>query len=143
VRVLFRGRRARKLPDLVTALVTRKRDGWNVQFISDGRAPDGFQADSLAAAVHRADRDVDAMYALDDPARATAELTYAIYPWKSGGRIFEVAPTPDGLLARSIENRDETLTAANIDELVISAERAISDPSEVLFQWDKRVRDLG
>jgi hypothetical protein len=113
-----------------------------VRFVSDGRAPEGFKAASLADAVRIADSQVAALYPPSDPAWSTAELMYAIYPWRSGGRIFEVTQTPHGLLARSIENLDESFEAQDLDGLVRSAAEANPDPSEILFQWVKPVRDL-
>ena len=138
----FRRGKARRLDDLVTALVTRTADGWGVQFISDGRKPTDFQAPSLVEVTRRSDAGVAALYPDGDPARDGAEVMYAIYPWQSGGRIFEVSATPEGLLARSIENFDETLAAATLDDLVAVAQQAITDPSEVLFQWTRPVREL-
>ena len=138
----FRGHRARHLDDLITALVKRDGTNWNVQFVSDGRVPENFKAPSLDSVTRLGDARVAAIYPPSDPARATAELMYAIYPWRSGGRIFEVIPTPDGLLARSIESPEDTLQAETADGLVDVASNSISDPSDVVFQWVKPVREL-
>jgi hypothetical protein len=131
------------LSDLVTCIVSRDRDTWEVIWTSDGRTPSDFAVGRLTDAVERAINDVAVLYA-DQPAAATsAELQFAIYPWADGGEmILDIQGTRGDLVARDIQGSDVTLHGRSLEDLLANAETSLPDASKVMFRWIRPVLGL-
>ena len=132
-----------RLPNLVTCVVEREGDDWDVVWASDGRVPANFKGHSLTAVADRAVATVTAMYSGESQA-ANAELQFAIYPWKGspGKVILDITADANGLVARDIQGTEITIRGASLEELVQKAETMVPNPSEAMFRWIRRVREL-
>lgn len=132
-----------RLPNLVTCVVEREGEDWEVVWASDGRVPANFKDHSLTAVADRAAASAAAMYS-GQPEAATATLQFAIYPWKGnpGKVIFDITPDAKGLVARDIQGTEITIRGASLEELVQKAETMVPNPSEAMFRWIRRVSEL-
>lgn len=135
----FRGR----LPDLVTCVVEREGEAWEAVWASDGRLPENFKDHSLTAVADRAAASVAAMYSGESEA-ASAELQFAIYPWKGnpGKMILDITREAEGLVARDIQGTEITIQGVSLEDLVQKAETMVPNPSDAMFRWIRRVSEL-
>jgi hypothetical protein len=135
----FRG----SLPSLVTCIVEREGEDWEVSWASDGRVPEDFKDHSLTAAADRAAVGLAAIYA-GEPQAASAELQFAIYPWKGNPVkvILDITADPNGFVARDIQGTEITIQGASLEELVQKAETVVPNPNEAMLRWIRRVADL-
>jgi hypothetical protein len=132
-----------RLPDLVTCVVEREGDAWEVVWASEGRVPENFKDHSLTAVAGRAAASVAAMYSGESQA-ANAELQFAIYPWKGnpGKVILDITPDAKGLVARDIQGTEITIQGTSLEELVQKAETMVPNPNDAMFRWIRRVSEL-
>jgi hypothetical protein len=132
-----------RLPDLVTCVVEREGDAWDVVWASEGRTPDNFKDHSLTSAADRAAASVAAMYS-GESQTSGAELQFAIYPWKGnpGKVILDITPDAKGLVARDIQGTEITIQGTSLEELVQRAETMVPNPNDAMFRWIRRVSEL-
>lgn len=132
-----------RLPNLVTCVVDRDGDEWEVVWASEGRAPDNFKDHSLTAIAGRAAASVAEMYS-GDPQAASAELQFAIYPWKGnpGKVILDITREAEGFVARDIQGTQIEIQGASLEDLVKKAETMVPNPSDAMLRWIRRVSEL-
>jgi hypothetical protein len=133
-----------RLANLVTGVVERKGDSWEISWASDGRVPEAaFTDHSLTAVTDRASARVAEMYS-GKPQAADAELQFAIYPWEGnpGKVILDIATDANGLVARDIQGTEITIQGASLEELVQKGETMVPNPREAMFRWIRRVNEL-
>jgi hypothetical protein len=132
-----------RLPNLVTCVVDRDGEAWEVAWASEGRVPDNYKDHSLTAIAERAAAHVADMYS-GDPQAASAELQFAIYPWKGnpGKVILDVSRDAEGFLARDIQGTEIAIQGASLEDLVQKAETMLPNPSDAMFRWIRRVSEL-
>ena len=132
-----------RLPNLVTCVVDRDGDEWEVVWASEGRVPDNFKDHSLTAIAGRAAASVAGMYS-GDPQAASAELQFAIYPWKGnpGKVILDITREAEGFVARDIQGTEITIQGASLEDLVQNAETMVPSPSNAMLRWIRRVSEL-
>ena len=132
----------RGLSDLITCMVSAEHGKWTVIWVSDGKAPAGFTGTSLTEAVNRATQAVAALY-YAKPQAVTAELQFAIYPWKGGGKlIMDVRSSTDGLNATALENSGTSVSGQDLESLAGQAEQSMPDFSSAMFRWIRPIREL-
>jgi hypothetical protein len=131
------------LADLITCVVERDDDFWEVAWASDGRVPETFKDRSLTALTDRAAVCVAALYS-GEPQAASAELQFAIYPWKGnpGKVILDMTTDGDSLVARDIQGTEITFHGESLEDLVQQGETMVPNPSEAMFRWIRRVSEL-
>lgn len=136
---MFSGR----LPNLVTCVVDRQGEAWDVVWVSDGRVPESFKNHSLTAVANRASASVAAMYSGESQA-GSAELQFAIYPWQGnpGKVILDISTDAKGFVARDIQGTEIKIQGASLEELVQKAETMVPNPSEAMLRWIRRVSEL-
>ena len=84
-------------------------------WVSDGTAPAEFRGESLTATVSSATHAVAVLYSGKVQA-ATAELQFAIYPWKGGGKvIMDVQPSADGFIATALDNSGISVSGRDLE----------------------------
>jgi hypothetical protein len=132
-----------RLADLVTCVVERDGEVWEVAWASDGRVPETFRNHSLTALTKQAAASVAAMYS-GEPQAASAELQFAIYPWKGnpGKVILDITTDADGLVARDIQGTEITIRGESLEDLVQKGETMVPNPNEAMFRWIRRVSEL-
>ncbi|HET7419061.1 MAG TPA: hypothetical protein VFL27_01625 [Candidatus Dormibacteraeota bacterium] len=131
------------LSDLVTCIVQRGRKGWDVTYASEGRTPRDFSDASLAAAIERASAEVASLYS-GKPEAASAELQFAIYPWRgdAGKVILDVAEQPDGLKLRDIQGTGIEFQSQSIEAAIADAERYLPGTDGAMVRWIRPVAGL-
>lgn len=132
-----------RLSDLVTCVVEREGESWNVSWASDGRVPVDFSDHTLTAAADRAAAQVARMYS-GKPQAARAELQFAIYPWEGnpGKVILDITTDANGLIARDIQGTEIAVQGTSLEMLIQKAETMVPDPKEAMLRWIRRVSDL-
>jgi hypothetical protein len=79
-----------------------------------------------------------------EPQAASAELQFAIYPWKGnpGKVILDITTDADGLVARDIQGTEITIRGESLEDLVQKGETMVPNPNEAMFRWIRRVSEL-
>jgi hypothetical protein len=131
----------RGLSDLITCIVEAGNNRWTVTWASDGKTPRDFTGKGLTETVNRATQDVVGLYSGKPPA-ATAELQFAIYPWKGGGKlIMDVQHSADGFTATALDN-SQSASGSDLESLVGQAEQSMPDFASAMFRWIRPIREL-
>jgi hypothetical protein len=131
------------LSDLVTCIVQRGRNGWDVVYASEGKTPRDFSDPSLGQVIERASADVASLYAGKTEA-AKAELQFAIYPWRgdAGSVILDVTEEPAGLKLRDIQGTGIEFQSPSIEAAVADAERYLPSTDGAMLRWIRAVAGL-
>lgn len=132
-----------RLDTLITCVVDREGDTWDVVWVSGGRVPASLKDHSLNATADRAAASVAALYSGEAQAEK-AELQFAIYPWKGnpGKVILDITTGADGFVARDIQGTEIAIRGASLEDLVQKAETMVPNPGETMFRWIRRVSEL-
>lgn len=140
---IFRGLLKGRLGSLVTCIVQRSGDAWEVLWVSDGgRVPADFNEESLTSAVERAAAQIAQMYAGHIEA-VDAELQFAIYPWGDGSVVLEIDSDADGFSAHAEAPGDTmTVRGETLEELVEHAAHSLPDPSVAMLHWVRKVSTI-
>jgi hypothetical protein len=132
----------RGLSDLITCIVEAGNNRWTVTWVSDRRTPRDFIGKGLTESVNRATGDVAGLYS-GKPQAATAELQFAIYPWKGGGKlIMDVQRSADGFTAAALDTSEMPVSGRDLESLVGQAQQSMPDFSSAMFRWIRPVREL-
>lgn len=128
----------------MTAVVVREDDRWKVSRWIDAELEPGDGANTLDDVIRIADASVRDSYP-PGPRRTSAELQYAIYPWKLRGTptaIFDITGTDGGLIATDILERNPGIRGKTADDLVAQASLVLARQDGAMFRWVKNVNDL-
>lgn len=139
----FRRRPGRSWGKLVTAVVAREDERWTISYWVDAGLKAGENFDTLDALVRTGDALVRDSYPAGE-GRATAELQYAIYPWKFKGQpevMLDVTGDAHALTASDISGTTLGFSARTADDLVEQASRLVEQP-RVMLRWVKKVSGL-
>lgn len=133
----------RGLAQLITCIVQKTGDSWEVSWVSDGRTPADYYSETLTAATEQAAAEVAELYAGKLEA-VDAELMFAIYPWGGDGgkAIIDITPEPEGFIARDIQGTGPEIRGRNLEALVEEAERSLADTTDAMFRWIRKVSML-
>jgi hypothetical protein len=133
---------ARGVSDLITCIVETGNNRWTVTWVSDRRTPGNFTGKGLTETVNRATQDVAGLYS-GKPQAATAELQFAIYPWKGGGNlIMDVQRSADGFTATALDTSGMSVSGLDLESLVGQAEQSLPDFRKAMFRWVRPIREL-
>jgi hypothetical protein len=132
-----------RLAELVTCVVGRDGQRWDVSWASDGKTPADFTEVSLSAALDKACAQVASLYA-NKPQAAKAELQFAIYPWPGnpGDVILDITTEAVEWVATDIQGSGITFRSTSPDALVEDGERYLPDTSKAMLRWIRRVSDV-
>jgi hypothetical protein len=132
----------RGLSGLITCIVSAEKDKWSVTWASDRKTPAAFAGKGLTETVNRATQDVAGLYS-GKPQAATAELQFAIYPWKGGGNlIMDVQRSADGFTAAALDTSEMSVSGPDLESLVGQAEQSLPDFRKAMFRWVRPIREL-
>jgi hypothetical protein len=131
------------LSDLVTCIVQRGRKGWDLVYASEGKTPKDFSDASLEQVIDRASADVASLYAGKTEA-ASAELQFAIYPWRgdAGNVILDVTEEPVGLKLRNIQGTGVEFQSPSIEAAIADVERYLPSTDGAMLRWIRAVAGL-
>jgi hypothetical protein len=132
-----RGERgAQRALDLITGIVERKGERWEVGWVSDGPTPKSSSSPSLAGLIADGDRNVGAL-----TNERGGELQYAIYPWlpSSAKVILDITESGDMLEAHDVQGGGVSVSAPDIESLVQAAERRLTEPKDAMLRWIKHL----
>ena len=139
----FRALSKRGLADLITCIVQKTGDSWEVSWVSEGRAPAGYYSETLTAATDQAAAEVAELYTGRIEA-TNAELMFAIYPWGGDGgkAILDISQDADGFVARDIQGSAPATHGGSLEALVEDAERSLPDTAGAMFRWIRKVTTI-
>jgi hypothetical protein len=133
---------ARGVSELITCIIETGNNRWTVTWVSDRRTPGDFTGKGLTETVNRATREVAGLYS-GKPQAATAELQFAIYPWKGGGKlIMDVQRSADGFTAAALDTSEMSVAGRDLESLVGEAEQSMPDFASAMFRWVRPIREL-
>jgi hypothetical protein len=120
---------------LVTCIVRRHKESWEVIWISDTQTPRDFKAGGLSETIDRATREISAIYA-GTLASAETELQFAIYPFSDRASIIlDLNRNLDGFTALDLDAKGVTLRAQTLESLVEQASQSRANHEDVMFRW--------
>lgn len=169
LRRLFERRAPELIPELITVLVTRGKNGdYDVQFISEPEIPnDPAPTGTLSEIRATVDELILERYLRDERFAGLLStrhlgIGYAMYPWDDRGRkvpkelarqmgtdfvMFDVEETDDGFVASAV---DVIATAHDLDALANQARQALSlrwsdlaDPIPGMLNWQRTLTASG